>query len=80
MEQKKSSSQCIGIVGLGLIGGSLGLDLQSLGFKVHGLVNRSITAEIIIVFNIVPIPGFCFNGIHKNKTLMLVIKVVIPIV
>tara|TARA_B100000029_G_scaffold419058_1_gene424401 strand:- start:529 stop:1383 length:855 start_codon:yes stop_codon:yes gene_type:complete len=39
------ASKCIGIVGLGLIGGSLGLDLQSLGFKVHGLVNRSTTAQ-----------------------------------
>ncbi len=45
MEQKQSSPHCIGIVGLGLIGGSLGLDLQSLGFQVHGLVHRSITAE-----------------------------------
>ncbi len=31
---------CIGIVGLGLIGGSLGLDLQSLGYQVKGLTNR----------------------------------------
>ena len=45
MEQKTSSTKCIGIVGLGLIGGSLGLDLQSLGFEVHGLVHRSTTAE-----------------------------------
>ena len=26
-----------------------------------------------------PIPGFCFKGIHKHKTLILTIKVVIPI-
>jgi len=45
MEQKRSSPNCIGIVGLGLIGGSLGLDLQSLGFQVHGLVHRSSSAE-----------------------------------
>ncbi len=39
------SSQKIGIVGLGLIGGSLGLDLQSLGHEVYGLANRKETAE-----------------------------------
>ena len=33
---------------------------------------------MIIVFNIVPMPGFCFNGNHKHKTLMLTIKVVMP--
>ena len=38
-------SNRIGIIGLGLIGGSLGLDLQTLGFNVHGLVNRASTAE-----------------------------------
>jgi len=42
-QQKKSGS--IGIVGLGLIGGSLGLELQSLGWKIHGLVHRSTTLE-----------------------------------
>jgi len=35
----------IGIVGLGLIGGSLGLDLQRLGYQVYGLVNRRSTLE-----------------------------------
>ena len=45
MAQNKSSPECIGIVGLGLIGGSLGLDLQALGFEVHGLVHKSTTAE-----------------------------------
>ena len=34
---------------------------------------------MIIVFSIVPIPGFCFKGIQKHKTLILTIKVVIPI-
>ncbi len=36
--------QRIGIVGLGLIGGSIGLDLQKLGYEVYGLVNREETA------------------------------------
>ena len=33
-------SKRIGIVGLGLIGGSLGLDLQKLGHEVYGIANR----------------------------------------
>ena len=35
----------VGIVGLGLIGGSIGLDLQKLGYEVYGLVNRETTAK-----------------------------------
>ena len=35
----------IGIVGLGLIGGSLGLDLQAQGLEVRALVHRQSTAE-----------------------------------
>lgn len=35
----------VGIVGLGLIGGSLGLDLQAAGACVRGLVHRRSTAE-----------------------------------
>ncbi len=45
MEQNKKPSACVGIVGLGLIGGSLGLDLQARGWQVHGLVHRSSTAD-----------------------------------
>ena len=37
--------QPVGVVGLGLIGGSLGLDLQRLGIGVRGLVHRATTAE-----------------------------------
>jgi arogenate dehydrogenase (NADP+) len=37
--------QPVGIVGLGLIGGSLGLDLQAAGLKVRALVHRASTAE-----------------------------------
>lgn len=44
MNQTSSSKKCIGIVGLGLIGGSLGLDLQKSGWKVNGLVHRESTA------------------------------------
>ena len=35
----------VGIVGLGLIGGSLGLDLRAQGWDVQGLVHRAATAE-----------------------------------
>jgi arogenate dehydrogenase (NADP+) len=35
----------VGLVGLGLIGGSLGLDLQQLGVEVRALVHRPATAE-----------------------------------
>jgi arogenate dehydrogenase (NADP+) len=35
----------VGIVGLGLIGGSLGLDLQAKGLEVRALVHRDSTAE-----------------------------------
>ncbi|WP_411869327.1 prephenate/arogenate dehydrogenase [Vulcanococcus limneticus] len=35
----------VGIVGLGLIGGSLGLDLRRRGIRVQALVHRSATAE-----------------------------------
>ena len=39
------SKGSVGIVGLGLIGGSLGLDLRALGWSVQGLVHRMATAE-----------------------------------
>ncbi|MDM7952322.1 MAG: prephenate/arogenate dehydrogenase [Cyanobium sp. CZS 25K] len=35
----------VGVVGLGLIGGSLGLDLIAAGARVHALVHRPATAE-----------------------------------
>ncbi|WP_320663723.1 prephenate/arogenate dehydrogenase [Prochlorococcus sp. MIT 1223] len=44
MTQTLKPSKTIGIVGLGLIGGSLGLALQKVGYNVHGLTHRSITA------------------------------------
>ena len=34
----------VGIIGLGLIGGSIGLDLQAKGHEVFGVVNKEITA------------------------------------
>jgi arogenate dehydrogenase (NADP+) len=43
----------IGIVGLGLIGGSLGLDLRSLGHRVIGLGRRAATCERAIALGAV---------------------------
>ena len=45
MEPKSKLSTNIGIVGLGLIGGSLGLDLQKLGYTVYGITHREETAK-----------------------------------
>ena len=45
MELKSKSSENIGIVGLGLIGGSLGLDLQKLGHTIYGITHREKTAQ-----------------------------------
>lgn len=36
----------VGIIGLGLIGGSLGLDLRSLGYKVLGVSRRQSTCQL----------------------------------
>lgn len=43
----------VGIVGLGLIGGSLGLDLQARGWMVQGLVHRQATADRAIARGLV---------------------------
>ncbi len=45
MNQQSNHERSIGIVGLGLIGGSLGIDLQTLGWTVNGLVNKAQTAK-----------------------------------
>ncbi len=44
MNRSNRSFKKIGVVGLGLIGGSLGLDLQELGYEVNGLVHKQDTA------------------------------------
>jgi len=45
MELQSNPPENIGIVGLGLIGGSLGLDLQKLGYTVYGITHREETAK-----------------------------------
>ncbi len=44
MKLQAKPPENIGIVGLGLIGGSLGLDLQKLGYTVYGITHREETA------------------------------------
>lgn len=39
------SSPTIGIIGLGLIGGSLGLDLKQAGYRVLGVARRAVTRQ-----------------------------------
>ena len=39
---------------------------------------KSMTTAIMKTFKIVPIPGFCLRNIHKNKTIKLIKKVVLP--
>ena len=41
--------------------------------------DKSMAIAIITAFNIVPIPGACFSGIHSSNTARLVRKVVTPI-
>ena len=45
MKLKSQPTENIGIVGLGLIGGSLGLDLQKLGYTLYGVTHREETAK-----------------------------------
>jgi arogenate dehydrogenase (NADP+) len=45
MNQASGWQEPVGIVGLGLIGGSLGLDLRARGVPVRALVHRQATAE-----------------------------------
>ena len=43
----------IGIVGLGLIGGSVGLDLRTLGYRVFGVSRREQTCQKAIALGAV---------------------------
>ena len=44
MQNPSKHLETIGIVGMGLIGGSLGLSCQKLGYQVHGLTHKESTA------------------------------------
>lgn len=44
MNHQAGKSKTIGVIGLGLIGGSLGLSFQKVGYKVFGLTHKESTA------------------------------------
>ena len=50
-------------------------NLFGIQFTAYNLIIK----PIINAFKIVPTPGFCLKGIHKNKTKILTMKVVAPI-
>jgi len=60
----------IGIVGLGLIGGSIGLKLQKLNHKVYGCVNNISNEKIAINRNLADVIS-CDYGILKNCELII---------
>ena len=60
----------IGIVGLGLIGGSIGLKLQKLNHTVYGCVNNISNEKIAISRNLADIIS-CDYGILKNCELII---------
>ena len=45
MEKKQLATPCVGVVGLGLIGGAISLGLQAGGWRVHGLAHHYSAAE-----------------------------------
>jgi len=60
----------IGIVGLGLIGGSIGLKLQKLNHKVYGCVNNISNEKIALDRNLADVVS-CDYGILKNCELII---------
>ena len=60
----------IGIVGLGLIGGSIGLKLQTLNHKVYGCVNNASNKRIAIDRKLADVVS-CDYGILKNCQLII---------
>ena len=60
----------IGIVGLGLIGGSIGLKLKNLNHKVYGCVNNLSNEKIAIDRNLADVIS-CDYGILKNCELII---------
>ncbi len=61
----------IGIVGLGLIGGSLGLDLCSLGYEVFGVSRRQKTCEIAEAMGVVTSASIHFNILAPVEVLFV---------
>ena len=61
----------IGIIGLGLIGGSLGLDLRSQGHYVIGISRKENTCQIAVEKGIVDEAGIEFNLLKDTKVLFV---------
>ena len=61
----------IGIVGLGLIGGSLGLDLRARGYQVFGVSRRSSTSEVAIARGVVDDAGVDLALLAKAEVVFI---------
>lgn len=61
----------IGIVGLGLIGGSLGIDLRQQGFKVLGVARQRVTCQIAIHKGIVDKADFNLDILAKAEIIFI---------
>jgi arogenate dehydrogenase (NADP+) len=61
----------IGIVGLGLIGGSLGLDLRSLGHEVWGVSQRASTCDRAIVLGAVDHASQELGSLHPVEVVFV---------
>ena len=61
----------IGIIGLGLIGGSLGLDLRSQGHYVIGISRKENTCQIAVEKGIVDEAGIEFDLLKDTKVLFV---------
>ena len=57
----------IGIVGLGLIGGSLGLDLRSLGHQVLGVSRQERTCKLAVARGAADEAAYRFSAISRYR-------------
>jgi arogenate dehydrogenase (NADP+) len=61
----------IGIVGLGLIGGSLGLDLRSLGHEIFGISRQAKTCEIALQKGVVDQAGVELSLLAQTEVIFV---------
>lgn len=80
--QTSDSNRIIGIVGLGLIGGCLAIDLMRLGYSVYGVARRQATIDIAIEHDIVTKAG-CELALVTEADIVFVctpMALIVPIV
>ena len=65
----------IGIVGLGLIGGSIGLKLQKLKHKVYGCVNNTFNKKIAIERNLADVISCDYDVLKNCKLIILALPI-----